>query len=192
MSSRSRSRSPKRERSYERSRSRDRRRRSRSSSPVRQERKHVGSRYEPPTSNVLGVFGMSTSTDERTFESFMSKYGELKKAVIVYDQKTGRSRGFGFATYVEKEDAVEAREKINGKTIDGRELRVDFSITKRAHDPTPGQYMGRETRRSRSRDRYSRRDRHRSRSRDRYSRSGYGRDPRDDYRRSSSRDRRRR
>lgn len=145
MSSRSRSRSRGRN---SRSRSRDR-----SRSP-RPERKHVGSRYEPPTSNVLGVFGMSTRTDERTFEEFMSKYGDLKKAVIVYDQKTGRSRGFGFATFHDKEDAVAAREKCNGAELEGREIRVDFSITKRAHSPTPGHYMGRERRRSRSRDRY--------------------------------------
>jgi len=149
---------------------------------------------------------MSTRTDERTFEDFVSKYGDIKKAVIVYDQKTGRSRGFGFATFHDKEDAVAAREKLNGAELEGREIRVDFSITKRAHSPTPGQYMGREKRRSRSRDRYRRsrsrdgysrrsrsRDRYsrRSRSRDRYSRSGYGRDPRDD-RRSESRDRYRR
>ena len=29
--------------------------------------------------------------------------------------------------------------------IDGRRIRVDFSITKKAHTPTPGVYMGRPT-----------------------------------------------
>merc|ERR1719402_939068 len=29
--------------------------------------------------------------------------------------------------------------------MDGRKIRVDFSITKRAHTPTPGMYMGRPT-----------------------------------------------
>ena len=27
--------------------------------------------------------------------------------------------------------------------LDGRKIRVDYSITKRAHTPTPGMYMGR-------------------------------------------------
>ena len=27
--------------------------------------------------------------------------------------------------------------------MDGKKIRVDFSITKRAHTPTPGMYMGR-------------------------------------------------
>ena len=33
--------------------------------------------------------------------------------------------------------------KSKGMTIEGRQLRVDFSITERAHTPTPGIYLGR-------------------------------------------------
>ncbi len=32
--------------------------------------------------------------------------------------------------------------------VDGRRIRVDYSITKRPHTPTPGVYMGRPTRNS--------------------------------------------
>jgi len=34
---------------------------------------------------------------------------------------------------------------MNGTELDGKKIRVDFSITKRAHTPTPGMYMGRPT-----------------------------------------------
>ena len=34
---------------------------------------------------------------------------------------------------------------MNDQEIDGRRIRVDFSITKRPHTPTPGVYMGRPT-----------------------------------------------
>ena len=34
---------------------------------------------------------------------------------------------------------------MNGADLDGRKIRVDFSITKRPHTPTPGMYMGRPT-----------------------------------------------
>jgi len=30
-----------------------------------------------------------------------------------------------------------------GTEIDGRKIRVDYSITQRAHTPTPGVYLGR-------------------------------------------------
>lgn len=31
---------------------------------------------------------------------------------------------------------------MNGLDIDGRRIRVDYSVTKRPHSPTPGMYMG--------------------------------------------------
>ena len=34
---------------------------------------------------------------------------------------------------------------MNGMHLDGRPIRVDFSVTKRAHTPTPGRYMGERT-----------------------------------------------
>lgn len=39
----------------------------------------------------------------------------------------------------------QAMEHANGMELDGRRIRVDYSITKRAHTPTPGIYMGRPT-----------------------------------------------
>lgn len=40
---------------------------------------------------------------------------------------------------------LKAMERANGMELDGRRIRVDYSITKRAHTPTPGIYMGRPT-----------------------------------------------
>ncbi len=59
--------------------------------------------------------------------------------------QTGRSRGFAFIYFESQEDAKVAKDAMNDQEIDGRRIRVDFSITKRAHTPTPGVYMGRPT-----------------------------------------------
>ena len=73
----------------------------------------------------------------------------------------------------------QAKEHLNGVELDGRRLRVDYSITKRPHTPTPGVYMGRPTRTSDDRsDRHDRGDRGYD-GRDRYyddygSSRGYG------------------
>ena len=48
--------------------------------------------------------------------------------------------------YQKVEDAMAAKEETNGVDIEGKKIRVDFSVTKRPHTPTPGQYMGRATR----------------------------------------------
>jgi len=127
-------------------------------------RRHEGSRDQPATNNCLGVFGLSLYTTERELDKEFSKFGPIAKITVVLDGKTGRSRGFAFVTFEKVEDATEARNAMADAELDGKKIRVDFSITKRAHTPTPGVYMGRPTgssqRSSRDgyyRDRYSRR-----------------------------------
>uniref|UniRef100_A0A673B4R2 Transformer-2 protein homolog alpha n=1 Tax=Sphaeramia orbicularis TaxID=375764 RepID=A0A673B4R2_9TELE len=93
----------------------------------------------------LGVFGLSLYTTERDLRDVFSKYGPLTDVNIVYDQQSRRSRGFAFIYFENTEDSKEAKDRANGMELDGRRIRVDFSITKRAHTPTPGIYMGRPT-----------------------------------------------
>merc|ERR1712045_461375 len=169
--SRSRSRSPRYTRRYSRSRSRsgsprggpsggggasryggrpgpsreDRRGRSHSRSPMSNRRRHIGSREAPETSNCVGVFGLSLYTTERELEKEFSKFGPLEKVTVILDGKTGRSRGFAFIYFESVEDAKAAKEAMSDQEIDGRRVRVDFSITKRPHTPTPGVYMGQPT-----------------------------------------------
>nr|XP_020469731.1 transformer-2 protein homolog alpha-like isoform X2 [Monopterus albus] len=143
--SRSRSHSHRR-RSRSRSRSWEyRRRRSHSRSPMSNRRRHIGNRANPDPSACLGVFGLSLYTTERDLREVFSKYGPLSDVNVVYDQQSRRSRGFAFVYFENSADSKEAKERANGMELDGRRIRVDFSITKRAHTPTPGIYMGRPT-----------------------------------------------
>merc|ERR1719266_2977292 len=108
-------------------------------------RRHVGSREDPEKSTCLGVFGLSLYTTEKELEKEFSRFGPLERCTIVLDGKTGRSRGFAFVYFESQEDAKAAKEAMCDQEIDGRRIRVDFSITKRPHTPTPGVYMGRPT-----------------------------------------------
>ncbi|XP_040295577.1 transformer-2 protein homolog beta isoform X2 [Bufo bufo] len=175
---RSRTRSRSHRRSRSRSYSRDyRRRHSHSHSPMSNRRRHVGNRANPDPNCCLGVFGLSLYTTERDLREVFSKYGPIADVSIVYDQQSRRSRGFSFVYFENVDDAKEAKERANGMELDGRRIRVDFSITKRPHTPTPGIYMGRPTYSgsSRRRDYYDRG----------YERGGY--DDREYYSRSSYR-----
>ncbi|XP_062894122.1 transformer-2 protein homolog alpha-like [Mobula hypostoma] len=122
-----------------------RRRRSSSHSPISSRRRHIGSRTNPNPNNCLGVFGLSLYTTDRELREVFSRYGPLAGINVVYDQRTGRSRGFAFVYFENVEDSKEAKERANGMELDGRRIRVDYSITKRPHTPTPGIYMGRPT-----------------------------------------------
>lgn len=97
----------------------------------------------PPEANeTLGVFGLSIRTREVDLEDEFNRFGKVDRVTIVYDQRSDRSRGFGFIKMASIEDAEKCIEGLNGVDIHGRKIRVDFSATKRPHSPTPGQYMG--------------------------------------------------
>ncbi|GAB1300136.1 Transformer-2 protein homolog beta [Apodemus speciosus] len=117
----------------------------------------LGTGANPDPNCCLGVFGLSLYTTERDLREVFSKYGPIADVSIVYDQQSRRSRGFAFVYFENVDDAKEAKERANGMELDGRRIRVDFSITKRPHTPTPGIYMGRPTYgSSRRRDYYDR------------------------------------
>lgn len=98
-----------------------------------------GSRENPYKSRVLGVFGLSQSSNEAKLMDIFSPFGAVEHISLIYDAKTGNSRGFGFIYFAKIHEAEDARKMMNGSTIDGRRIRVDFSITRRAHTPTPGE-----------------------------------------------------
>lgn len=117
-------------------------RRSRSRSPMSNRRRHEGDRENPPAGRCIGIFGLSIYTKESDILDVFSRYGPIDDVQIVYDAQSGRSRGFAFVYFQNVADAAEAKERCNGIDIDGRKIRVDFSLTQRAHTPTPGIYMG--------------------------------------------------
>ncbi|CAF2677170.1 unnamed protein product [Rotaria sp. Silwood2] len=122
-------------------------------------------RLNPAPSKVLGVFGLSSHTEEHVVRRIFSKFGRINNIHIVYDRGTGRSRGFGFIYYDRVENARDAKQETHGMEIDGQKIRVDFSLTDKPHDRTPGIYMGvAENRNSRKDYRSSRRRPSRSRS----------------------------
>ncbi|KAF9468787.1 hypothetical protein BDZ94DRAFT_1152816, partial [Collybia nuda] len=97
----------------------------------------------PNPSNVLGVFGLSIRTQERDLDEEFSRFGRVEKVTIVYDQRqSDRSRGFGFIKMATVEDATRCIQELNGVDLNGRRIRVDYSVTDRPHAPTPGEYMG--------------------------------------------------
>lgn len=101
------------------------------------------SKHSPPGgSRVVAVFNLSIYTTEAELYDVFVKFGPLKKATVVLDAKTGRSRGFGFVYFESIEDARVAHVQANGIEIGDRRIRVDYSATDKPHDPTPGVYYG--------------------------------------------------
>ncbi|XP_078526614.1 cold-inducible RNA-binding protein B-like [Lissotriton helveticus] len=71
------------------------------------------------------VGGLSFDTNEQDLEQQFCKYGAISEVVVIKDRETQRSRGFGFVTFENQEDAKDALKGMDGKTLDGRQIRVD-------------------------------------------------------------------
>lgn len=113
---------------------------SRSRTPGHHHRmRYYGTRENPHKSRVVGIFGLSNSSNEATLMDVFAPFGPIEHVQIIYDRQTEKSRGFGFIYFKEIETATKARTTCNGMSLDGKRIRVDYSITKRAHTPTPGE-----------------------------------------------------
>ncbi|XP_037538218.1 cold inducible RNA binding protein a isoform X2 [Nematolebias whitei] len=73
----------------------------------------------------LFIGGLSFETTEDSLAAAFGKYGTIEKVDVIRDKETGRSRGFGFVKYDNVDDAKDALDAMNGKTLDGRAIRVD-------------------------------------------------------------------
>ncbi len=64
------------------------------------------------------------TTDDELNDLFV-EHGEIEECVIIKDRATNRSKGFGFVTYVNDEDADKAIEALNDFEVKGRNLAVN-------------------------------------------------------------------
>jgi cleavage stimulation factor subunit 2 len=65
-------------------------------------------------------------TEEQILDIFRS-VGPVANFKLVFDKDTGKSKGFGFVEYHDKETAASAVRNLNNFPIGSRNLRVDFS-----------------------------------------------------------------
>lgn len=73
----------------------------------------------------VGNLKFTTSTSD--LRAMFAEHGEVAEAVVIEDRETGRSRGFGFVEMATDEEAQKAINAMNGKSIDGRQLKVNLA-----------------------------------------------------------------
>ena len=71
----------------------------------------------------LYVGNLPFSVDEEGFKKIFEGY-EVEEATLIKDKFSGRSKGFGFVTIPDEEVAKKAIAELNGKDVEGRELKV--------------------------------------------------------------------
>jgi RNA recognition motif-containing protein len=79
----------------------------------------------------LFVGNLAFQTTEENLRSAFEAHGSVVDAKIITDRETGRSRGFGFLTMANAQEATAAIAAMNGAMIDGRALRVNEAEERR-------------------------------------------------------------
>jgi RNA recognition motif-containing protein len=86
------------------------------------------------------VGNMSYNTTEDDLRDIFSQYGNVLSATIIMDRETRRPKGFGFVEMEEDSAADAAISQLDGKEIDGRNLRVNEAIAKPRNDYSRNRY----------------------------------------------------
>ena len=73
----------------------------------------------------LFVGGLSWNTDDNGLRSAFERFGSISEARVIMDRQTGRSRGFGFVTFDDDDNASTAMSEMDGSDLDGRQIKVN-------------------------------------------------------------------
>jgi cold-inducible RNA-binding protein len=72
----------------------------------------------------LYVGNLSYNVTDDALRELFSSVGEVTSVNVITDRMTGRSRGFGFVEMAESEAANQAINQLNGRMLEGREIKV--------------------------------------------------------------------
>jgi len=79
----------------------------------------------------LYVGNLSYSTTNASLSELFGEIGEVASVNLITDRMTGQSRGFAFVEMADDTAATEAVNKLNGRDVDGRALKVEEARPKR-------------------------------------------------------------
>ncbi|KAM0256169.1 hypothetical protein ACHAQJ_005146 [Trichoderma viride] len=73
------------------------------------------------------VRSLPPGVTNESLTDFFSQYFPVKHATVVVDQNTKESRGFGFVSFADADDAKDAKEALDKKEWEGRRIRIEVA-----------------------------------------------------------------
>ncbi|KAF9769612.1 hypothetical protein IL306_012954 [Fusarium sp. DS 682] len=84
----------------------------------------------------LFVRSLPPGATSESLTDFFSQHYPVKHATVVVDQKTKESRGYGFVTFADAEDAAEAKKALDNQDWNGRRIRIDVAEPRQRNNTT--------------------------------------------------------
>jgi RNA recognition motif-containing protein len=98
--------------------------------PQQQQQQQQQPDNRTPSKTLLFVANLPFKLDDDTFGQIFKDAGvNYKNAYVVKNQRSGRSKGFGFAEFENEADQQKALNSVNNKTVDERTLVVKVALT---------------------------------------------------------------
>ena len=89
----------------------------------------------------LYVKNLDSSVNDETLKTMLRPFGFIQSAKIMTDF-LGKSRGFGFVCFSTKEEAIRAKEEMNGILVKGNSLYISFAQLKEVRQAKLKQKFG--------------------------------------------------
>jgi len=90
--------------------------------PVKEEPPKV----QAPPDAQLFVFGFSSRWKDEDLKNMFDEFGTVLEARVGIDKASGRSKGFGFVSFLKHKEAKAAQDATNGLWMKKKSLRVTF------------------------------------------------------------------
>ena len=71
------------------------------------------------------VGNLSYKVTEDSLRSMFEEFGKIESAKVIKDRYSGRPKGFGFIEMPDNSEADQAIKALNGKFIDGQNIKVN-------------------------------------------------------------------
>ncbi|CAL0316734.1 unnamed protein product [Lupinus luteus] len=101
---------------------------------------HSGNGGNTKTKKIF-VGGLPPTLSEEQFRQYFETYGNVTDVVVMYDQSTGRPRGFGFISF-DTEDAVDRVLHKTFHDLNGKQVEVKRALPKDANPGSGGRMIG--------------------------------------------------
>jgi RNA recognition motif-containing protein len=77
------------------------------------------------------VGNLDYKIDENDLEGVFEEFGTVSSSKVITDKISGRSKGFGFITMEDQDEATSAIKELNGALLENREITVNEARPKR-------------------------------------------------------------
>ena len=76
------------------------------------------------------VGNLSYKMRDEDLKELFAPFGTVEECKVIMDRDSGRSKGFGFVEMPQQAEGEEAIKELDGKDVDGRNLRVNVAKPK--------------------------------------------------------------